>query len=263
MKPAVFAVALLVAVLGAPAHADELDAAKAFLSSRPELASVASKVVTKVGSGAYRLEATSGPAKVFIVKAGSGWAAALTFDTSKLALGALVPASALGDAKISKSFLVVGAAAGSFEAAADKYQMNWDTDGPETSSMQANKSYQLQILVAHQADAVEAILGAIFLDAGIEACKERILSWYGSRLTSIQPGVQKDSKTQLQEYLQGRRLPLPLYEVIDTQGDDHDQIFTVRCTVQGRAPVVASGNSRRKAEQDSARILLEQVKNDL
>ena len=74
-----------------------------------------------------------------------------------------------------------------------------------------------------QADAVEAILGAIFLDAGIEACKERILSWYGSRLTGIQPGVQKDSKTQLQEYLQGRRLPLPLYEVIDTQGDDHDQ----------------------------------------
>ena len=114
-----------------------------------------------------------------------------------------------------------------------------------------------------QADAVEAILGAIFLDAGIEACKERILSWYGSRLTSIQPGVQKDSKTQLQEYLQGRRLPLPLYEVIDTQGDDHDQVFTVRCTVQGRAPVIASGNSRRKAEQDSARILLEQVKNDL
>jgi len=114
-----------------------------------------------------------------------------------------------------------------------------------------------------QADAVEAILGAIFLDAGIEACKERILSWYGSRLTVIQPGVQKDSKTQLQEYLQGRRLPLPLYEVIDTQGDDHDQIFTVRCTVQGRAPVTASGNSRRKAEQDSARILLEQVKNDL
>ena len=84
-----------------------------------------------------------------------------------------------------------------------------------------------------QADAVEAILGAIFLDSGIDACKERILSWFGSRLTGIQPGVQKDSKTQLQEYLQGRRLALPLYEVIDTQGDDHDQVFTVRCTVQG------------------------------
>jgi ribonuclease-3 len=113
-----------------------------------------------------------------------------------------------------------------------------------------------------QADAVEAILGAIFLDSGIDACKERILSWFGSRLTSIQPGVQKDSKTQLQEYLQGRRLALPLYEVIETQGDDHDQLFTVRCTVQGRAPVTASGPSRRKAEQDSARILLEQIKND-
>ncbi len=113
-----------------------------------------------------------------------------------------------------------------------------------------------------QADAVEAILGAIYLDAGIEVCRERILTWYGSRLTVIQPGVQKDSKTQLQEYLQGRRLALPLYEVIDTKGDAHDQTFTVRCTVAGREPVIATGSSRRKAEQDCAHILLEQINHE-
>ncbi len=113
-----------------------------------------------------------------------------------------------------------------------------------------------------QADAVEAILGAIYLDAGIEVCRERILTWYGSRLTVIQPGVQKDSKTQLQEYLQGRRLALPLYEVIETKGDAHDQTFTVRCTVAGREPVIATGSSRRKAEQDCAHILLEQINHE-
>ncbi|WP_337880066.1 ribonuclease III [Rheinheimera sp.] len=113
-----------------------------------------------------------------------------------------------------------------------------------------------------QADAVEAILGAIYLDAGLEVCRERILTWYGSRLTVIQPGVQKDSKTQLQEYLQGRRLALPLYEVIETKGDAHDQTFTVRCTVAGRDPVIATGSSRRKAEQDCAHILLEQINHE-
>lgn len=111
-----------------------------------------------------------------------------------------------------------------------------------------------------QADAVEAILGAIYLDTGIEACRERIMSWFGSRLTAIQPGVQKDSKTLLQEFLQGRRLALPQYEVIDIQGEAHEQTFTVRCVVDGLFPVEASGSSRRKAEQDCAQLILEQLK---
>ena len=110
-----------------------------------------------------------------------------------------------------------------------------------------------------QADAVEAVLGAIYLDAGLEACRERILHWFGSRLTTIEPGVQKDSKTKLQEYLQGRRLALPIYEVIDIQGEAHEQTFTVRCTVAGFAAVTASGSSRRKAEQDCALQILEQL----
>jgi len=113
-----------------------------------------------------------------------------------------------------------------------------------------------------QADAVEAVLGAIYLDSGADACKDRILQWFGSRLHSIEPGVQKDSKTLLQEYLQGRRLALPQYTVVAIEGDAHDQTFTVRCTVDGRQAVQASGSSRRKAEQDCAQAILEQLKNE-
>ncbi|EJI86510.1 RNAse III [Alishewanella aestuarii B11] len=112
------------------------------------------------------------------------------------------------------------------------------------------------------ADALEAILGAIYLDSGMEACKGRILEWFGPRLEEIAPGQQKDSKTQLQEYLQGLRLPLPTYEVIATIGEAHQQTFTVRCTVLGRTPITATGSSRRKAEQDAAALALEQLKHD-
>jgi ribonuclease-3 len=112
------------------------------------------------------------------------------------------------------------------------------------------------------ADALEAILGAIFLDSGMEACRERIMVWFAERLEQIAPGEQKDSKTRLQEYLQGLRLALPVYDVIATTGEAHQQTFTVRCTVPGIAPITASGSSRRKAEQDAANAALEQIKNE-
>jgi ribonuclease-3 len=112
------------------------------------------------------------------------------------------------------------------------------------------------------ADALEAILGAIFLDSGMEACRERILDWFGERLNQIAPGEQKDSKTLLQEHLQGLRLALPLYDVIATEGEAHKQTFTVRCTVPGLKPITASGSSRRKAEQDAANAALEQIKHE-
>lgn len=113
-----------------------------------------------------------------------------------------------------------------------------------------------------QADVVEAILGAIYLDAGMQACKERILLWFGSRLETITPGQQKDSKTLLQEHLQGLRLALPVYDVIATTGEAHQQTFTVRCTIAGMAPFTATGSSRRKAEQDAAHMALEKIKHD-
>lgn len=111
-----------------------------------------------------------------------------------------------------------------------------------------------------QADAVEAILGAIYLDSGLEPCRERILAWFSSRLAGIQPGVQKDSKTLLQEYLQGRRQALPHYEVVQIEGEAHEQVFTVRCTVDQFPVVEASGSSRRRAEQDCALQILEMLK---
>lgn len=112
------------------------------------------------------------------------------------------------------------------------------------------------------ADAFEAILGAIYLDAGLDVCKARILHWFDSRLVAITPQQQKDSKTRLQEYLQGRRLALPVYVVETTEGEAHNQHFTVSCRIEGHPLVEASGSSRRKAEQDAAHKMLEYIQNE-
>ncbi|WP_438463318.1 ribonuclease III [Marinomonas sp. PE14-40] len=103
-------------------------------------------------------------------------------------------------------------------------------------------------------DAVEGIIGAIFLDAGMDSCSERILSWYESRLnaTSLKV-VTKDAKTRLQEYLQARKHALPQYEVIEVLGEPHDQTFYVHCVIELFAdPIEGKGNSRRIAEQKAA-----------
>ncbi|XQW84303.1 ribonuclease III [Thalassotalea piscium] len=111
-------------------------------------------------------------------------------------------------------------------------------------------------------DAIEAIIGAVYLDSDIETCRCLILSWFEERLAQIQPGqAQKDPKTRLQEYLQGRKIDLPLYEVIDTSGQSHNQEFTVRCTTDVlNKDVVTKGSSRRKAEQSAAKQVLSLLK---
>lgn len=109
-------------------------------------------------------------------------------------------------------------------------------------------------------DAIEAIIGAVYLDSTIAQCKELILKWFAKRLSSIKPGNdQKDPKTRLQEYLQGRRIPLPVYDVIDTSGQSHNQQFTVSCVTEVvNCEIIAKGTSRRKAEQAAAeQVLLE------
>ncbi|TON72733.1 ribonuclease III [Vibrio parahaemolyticus] len=113
------------------------------------------------------------------------------------------------------------------------------------------------------ADAVEAIIGAIYLDSDIEKVRSIVLSWYNSRLEAIKPGVsQKDPKTRLQEFLQGRRKPLPVYTVTNIKGEAHNQEFTVECEVAGvDKPVIGKGTSRRKAEQAAAETALEQFTN--
>lgn len=113
-------------------------------------------------------------------------------------------------------------------------------------------------------DAIEAIIGAVYLDSDITQCKQLILTWFDQRLNTIKPGnEQKDPKTRLQEYLQGRKIPLPVYDVIDTSGQSHNQQFTIRCVTEVlNTEVIAKGTSRRKAEQAAAEqvlILLEQV----
>jgi ribonuclease-3 len=112
-------------------------------------------------------------------------------------------------------------------------------------------------------DAIEAIIGAVYLDSDINICKALILSWFTNRLNDIKPGhEQKDPKTRLQEYLQGRKIPLPIYEVIDTSGQSHNQQFTVRCNTQViEHEVIAKGTSRRKAEQEAAQQVLAIIHN--
>ena len=111
------------------------------------------------------------------------------------------------------------------------------------------------------ADAVEAIIGAIYLEAGLETVEPLLLNWYASRLKKLDPDLHlKDDKTRLQEYLQGRKLPLPDYQVVDIGGKAHDQTFTVECRVTGlKKPLMGRGNSRRKAEQKAARLALEKL----
>lgn len=113
------------------------------------------------------------------------------------------------------------------------------------------------------ADTVEAIIGAIYLEAGLERCEALILSWFASRITDLNPDLHlKDDKTRLQEFLQGRKLPLPQYDVVEITGKAHDQSFTVSCEVSGLdAPLIGQGSSRRKAEQRAARQALEALHN--
>lgn len=113
-------------------------------------------------------------------------------------------------------------------------------------------------------DAVEAIIGAIYLDSDIENCKTLVLKWFSPRLSEIKPGItQKDPKTRLQEYLQARKIPLPNYEVIDIKGQSHNQEFTVKCSTDITAEdIVTKGTSRRKAEQAAAEKVLEIITND-
>lgn len=108
-------------------------------------------------------------------------------------------------------------------------------------------------------DAVEGIIGAIFLDSDMQTARAIVLQWYTPLLDNIKPGDnQKDAKTRLQEFLQGRQFDLPLYEVEATEGQAHNQRFTVSCTVALLAePVIATGTSRRKAEQTAAAKAIE------
>ncbi len=106
------------------------------------------------------------------------------------------------------------------------------------------------------ADAMEAVIGAIYLDSDMATARAFVLRSLGDRFEHLR--VQKDPKTQLQEFLQARRRPLPEYRVTATHGTAHDQQFEVQCSVNGLPePAQGVGNTRRKAEQAAARQALD------
>jgi ribonuclease-3 len=104
------------------------------------------------------------------------------------------------------------------------------------------------------ADALEAIIGAVYLDAGFVAAEQMILALYEPLLLNLDPKtIAKDPKTQLQEYLQSRKLPLPQYEVLAIRGEAHEQEFEVECIIPGlNIRSLGEGHSRRSAEQNAA-----------
>lgn len=114
------------------------------------------------------------------------------------------------------------------------------------------------------ADAVEAIIGAIYLDSSFETCESVVLQWYRARLDAIDiTRSAKDPKSTLQELLQARHLDLPVYKVIDAQGQAHEQLFTVQCELKSLGmKTVAEGKSRKIAEQKAASELVVSLENE-
>jgi len=108
------------------------------------------------------------------------------------------------------------------------------------------------------ADATEAIIGAIYLDTGMEAARERVLHWLTAHISTLTlVDNNKDPKTRLQELLQSRQCELPRYEVIESSGEAHCRTFKVDCKVDLLAePTFGDGNSRRLAEQRAAQLAL-------
>jgi len=111
------------------------------------------------------------------------------------------------------------------------------------------------------ADALEALLGAVFLDGGFVAVQAAVGSMLAGRLERAEGlPVEKDPKTALQEHLQARRLALPRYAVLKTEGEAHDQTFIVECRVEELGMMAEGrGASRRAAEQAAAEALLAQL----
>ncbi|OHC44659.1 MAG: ribonuclease III [Pseudomonadales bacterium RIFCSPLOWO2_02_FULL_63_210] len=108
------------------------------------------------------------------------------------------------------------------------------------------------------ADALEALIGAIYLDAGMDAARERVVAWLTNELQGLTlVDTNKDPKTRLQEFLQSRACELPRYDVVDIQGDPHCRTFVVECEISLlNDKTLGQGASRRIAEQVAAAAAL-------
>lgn len=112
------------------------------------------------------------------------------------------------------------------------------------------------------ADALEAVIGAVFLDAGFDAARALVQRLFGEVIAGTEiGGWAKDAKTELQEWLQARRLPVPSYRISATRGQAHAQTFEVECAVPALGLTQSGeGRSRRQAEQEAARRMLDVLK---
>ncbi|MCH9754996.1 ribonuclease III [Rickettsiella endosymbiont of Litargus connexus] len=111
------------------------------------------------------------------------------------------------------------------------------------------------------ADGMEAVVGAIYLDGGFQVCETCILRWYANRLENVETIPElKDPKTRLQEYLQAKKLALPVYTILALEGPAHQQSFKVECHLHGLPnKAIGIGSSRRRAEQKAAEKILEEL----
>jgi ribonuclease-3 len=112
------------------------------------------------------------------------------------------------------------------------------------------------------ADALEALIGAVTLDAGFAAAQGVVERLFGEVITASEVGqYRKDAKTELQEWLQARRLPVPAYRIVGTTGQAHEQTFDVSCEVPALGLTGSGlGRSRRAAEQEAARVVLARLR---
>lgn len=104
------------------------------------------------------------------------------------------------------------------------------------------------------ADAVEAVVGAVLLDGGFDAACRVVRVLFAETLATLDPSAMaKDPKTRLQEYLQGRHIPLPRYQIVETRGEAHAHLFRVECSIPDlNIRTLGEGSSRRNAEQAAA-----------
>lgn len=111
------------------------------------------------------------------------------------------------------------------------------------------------------ADALEAVLGAVFLDGGYETARKSVLAAFGPLIDRLDPDLPaKDAKTRLQEVLQAGHRRLPKYQVVSVQGEAHRQSFEVQCTVTELGlTATGTGTSRQRAEQQAAMAMLEKL----
>ena len=111
------------------------------------------------------------------------------------------------------------------------------------------------------ADALEALFGAVLLDSGFSEAEQAVLNLYVPYLEKVDVQTRgKDAKTLLQEYLQGKRIPLPIYTIIAMQGEAHEQSFQVECAIPSlKISARGTGTSRRNAEQQAAQAAYQQL----